>query len=101
MIWKSPNDASGPGQPERVDMYQPDSSQASARARFTSSPHLHAAHWMISSVVPLKSPVTCLRSATNLGHAEYAGFHAIADGSDGTVLFAVVFEGRFSAVGVT
>jgi hypothetical protein len=56
---------------------------------------------MISSVVPLKSPVTSLRSATNLGQYFHPTFHEIADGSDGTALLSVVFDGRFSPVGVT
>ena len=39
-------------------MLQYDSLAAWARSVFSSKPHLHAAHWMISSVVPVKLPVT-------------------------------------------
>src|SRR4051794_23038886 len=37
-------------------MLQYDSLAAWARSVFSSKPHLHAAHWMISSVVPVKLP---------------------------------------------
>src|SRR3954462_9553129 len=40
------------------NMLQYDSLAAWARRVFSSKPHLHAAHWMISSVVPVKLPVT-------------------------------------------
>ena len=33
------------------------SSTACARTMLSAKPHLHAAHWMISSVVPVKLPV--------------------------------------------
>src|SRR3954453_14317879 len=41
-----------------ASMLQYDSLAAWARSVFSSKPHLHAAHWMISSVVPVKFPVT-------------------------------------------
>src|ERR1043165_6377655 len=40
-----------------VCMCQCDSTTAWARTMLSAMPHLHAAHWMISSVVPVKSPV--------------------------------------------
>ena len=41
-----------------ADMYHHDSLMIWARAMSSSMPHLHAAHWRISSVVPTKSPST-------------------------------------------
>src|SRR5262245_41225826 len=41
-----------------ASMLQYDSVAAWARSVFSSKPHLQAAHWMISSVVPVKLPVT-------------------------------------------
>src|SRR4051812_1878023 len=40
-----------------MSMCQWVSTTACARTMLSAMPHLHAAHWMISSVVPVKSPV--------------------------------------------
>src|SRR3954451_3071775 len=64
--------------------------------RFSSIPHLQAPHWMISSVVPVKFPVTLLRlamKALQYVHEELL-FHGTAP--LGTVWFATLFSGRGS-----
>src|SRR4051794_39026496 len=62
-------------------MLQYDSLAAWARRVFSSKPHLQAAHWMISSVVPVKLPVT-------RGHCG-------AEADPGVVLYGVL-SGRIS-----
>src|SRR4026207_1266501 len=42
--------------------YQVDSRTAIARRRLSGSPHLQAAHWKISSVLPVNAPLTRGRS---------------------------------------
>ena len=54
-------------------------------------PHLHAAHWMISSVVPVKLPVT----------RAYSGAGGFDGGPWPLVWLAVAFWGRISAAGRT
>src|SRR5262249_54304766 len=44
-----------------------DATTASARTTSTGTPHLQAAHWRISSVVPVKWPVMCWRRASAFG----------------------------------
>src|SRR5690348_7052499 len=71
------------------------SSTACARTMLSESPHLHAPHWMITSVVPVKSPVTRgLYFAWN--SALYAASSASFTGCVGFVLFAVVLSPRGS-----
>ena len=58
-------------------------------------PHLHAAHWKISSVVPVKLPVIRgLYVCWNV--ASYAGSLASVTGCFGFVLFACVLSERGS-----
>ena len=59
-IWYSPRDS--PPSPTK-DWSQVVSMTACARPRSVGKPHLHDAHWMISSVVPMKAPSTRPRYA--------------------------------------
>ncbi len=61
--------------------FQNDSLTIWARTTSSSMPHLHAVHWMISSVVPVKSPVT-------RGYAVFEPFPGVE--------LAAAFSGRFS-----
>src|SRR5689334_21492265 len=64
-----------------------------------SKPHLQAAHRRISSVVPVKLPVICLRSASALGSmpiAEPHGFIPAICAAVGTREFAALLAGRGS-----
>ena len=66
--------------------FQYDSFAIWARTMSSSMPHLHAAHWMISSVVPVKLPV--IRGLSTSGCAP-------------VVWLAVALDGRISEVGRT
>src|ERR1043165_8212126 len=109
LIWRMPNDVghgsrSSPGAQwprERASlspsvlMCQCDSTVACARTALSAIPHLHAAHWMISSVVPVKSPVT--RDSYFWCHVgSNASLAARCTGPSGLVWFSLALSGRGS-----
>src|SRR5262245_35878428 len=59
----------------------------------SSIPHLHAAHWMISSVVPANAPSTLLNPDQSERVLAFARLPALA--------LAAAFSGRISAAGRT
>src|SRR5687767_14497951 len=75
------------------EWYQYDSLMIWARTMSSSTPHLHAAHWMIWSVVPAKSPSTRLKLGQSLRVLALARLPRL--------LLAVAFSGRISTAGRT
>src|SRR5262249_32132703 len=81
--WRMPNDS--PLSPT-VDCTQYDSLTACARTMSSSIPHLQAPHCRISSVVPVKLPVT----------RAYSGAGGLEGAPNPLVWFAAAFSGRTS-----
>src|SRR5919199_710711 len=72
-----------------------DSTEAEARKTSSSKPHLCAAHWMISSVVPVKLPVT-LSTCRPESTYRYSLRKLASSVALGSRLLAVALPGRGS-----